>query len=213
VKEAETIALDDILSSALFGGQFRQNAARSLLMPRVAPGKRTPVWLQRLRAGDLLQIARRFDDFPVVIETTREVLNDILDFPRFKEIVGRIERGEIRVNAVQTEVPSPFAASMLFDFVGVYMYESDQPREERQTQYLSINRELLAEVVDIESMASLLRQESLESVERQLQRTAEGYRARSPEELLDILIRIGDLNDEETRERCDAWSGSCCEGR
>ena len=206
VKEAEAIVLNDILSSSLFGGQFRQNAARALLMPKVAPGKRTPLWLQRLRAGDLLQIARRFDDFPVVIETTREVLNDILDFGRFKEIVGRIEGADVRIKTVETEVPSPFAASMLFDFVGVYMYESDQPREERQTQYLSINRELLAEVVDIESMASLVRQESLESVEGQLQRTADGYKARSPEELLDILLRIGDLTDEEIKERCVAES-------
>ncbi|HCV43750.1 MAG TPA: hypothetical protein DGH68_09730, partial [Bacteroidetes bacterium] len=157
VKEAEEIVLNDLVTSPLFGGQFRQNAARALLMPKIAPGKRTPLWLQRLRAGDLLQIARKFDDFPIVIETMREVLNDVLDFKNFREIINQIENGSISIETVETEVPSPFAASMLFDFVAVYMYEWDQPREDRQSQYLSINRELLSEVIDTESIASLLR--------------------------------------------------------
>ncbi len=202
LKEAEEIALTDLLSSPLFGGQFRQNAARALLMPKIAPGKRTPLWLQRLRAGDLLQIARKFDDFPIVIETMREVLNDVLDFPNFKEIIGQIEDGSIRVESIQTEVPSPFAASVLFDFIAVYMYEWDQPREDRQSQYLAINRELLSEVVDTESMASLLRPEAMNTVETQLQRKADGYKARSPEELLEVLLRIGDLRADEIEERC-----------
>lgn len=201
-KQAEEIALNDLVSSPMFGGQFRQNAARALLMPKVAPGKRTPLWLQRLRAGDLLEIARRFDDFPIVIETMREVLNDILDFQRFKDIISQIESGGIRIKTVETEVPSPFAASMLFDFIAVYMYEWDQPRQDRQTQYISINRELLSEIVDTESMTSLLRQEALDSVEKQLQRTADGYKARSAEELLEILLRVGDLTDLEIDERC-----------
>ncbi|MEK9137756.1 MAG: DEAD/DEAH box helicase, partial [Bacteroidota bacterium] len=202
LREAEEIILNDILSSPLFGGQFRQNAARALLMPKIAPGKRTPLWLQRLRAGDLLQIARKFDDFPIVIETMREVLNDVLDFQHFKEIVGRIENRDIHVEAVQTEVPSPFAASMLFDFIAVYMYEWDQPREDRQSQYLAINRELLSEVVDSDSLKSLLRPEAVVGVETQLQHTAEGYRSRSPEELLEILLRVGDLTDDEVQQRC-----------
>jgi ATP-dependent Lhr-like helicase len=200
--ESEEIVLNDLVTSPLFGGQFRQNAARALLMPKIAPGKRTPLWLQRLRAGDLLQIARKFDDFPIVIETMREVLNDVLDFEHFKEIIGRIEDGSISVKTIETEVPSPFAASMLFDFVAVYMYEWDQPREDRQSQYLSINRELLSEVVDTGSMASLLRPEAVDAVEQQLQRKADGYKARSPEELLEVLLRIGDLTDAEIEERC-----------
>ncbi len=203
VKQAGEIVLNDVISSPMFGGQFRQNAARALLMPKIAPGKRTPLWLQRLRAGDLLEIARRFDDFPIVIETMREVLNDILDFQRFKDIVRQVENGDICIKTVQTEVPSPFAASILFDFIAAYMYEWDQPRQDQQTQYLSINRELLSEVMDTESMASLLRQEALESVEKQLQRTANGYKARSPEELLEILLRVGDLSDAEVDERCE----------
>jgi ATP-dependent Lhr-like helicase len=208
LRNAETIVLEEMLTSPLFGGQFRQNAARALLMPKTTPGKRTPLWLQRLRAGDLLQVARQFEDFPVVIETIREVLHDVLDFAHFKEVVSLIERGDIRVEEVRTEVPSPFAASLLFDFIAVYMYEWDQPREDRQSQYLAINRELLAEIVDLDSVQGMLRPEAILSVEEQLQRTAEGYHARSPEELVEMLLRLGDLSDEEIADRTSGGADS-----
>ena len=202
LKEANEIVLSDLTTSPLFVSQFRQNAARALLMPRAAPGKRTPLWLQRLRAGDLLQIARQFDDFPIVIETVREVLSDVLDFEHFQHIIGGIEDGSIGIRSVQTEVPSPFATSMLFDFVSVYMYEPDQSREDRRSQYLSLNRELLSEAVDIASSEPFIRPEAVDSVEKQLQRTAGGHQARSAEELLEFLLRIGDLTDAEIAERC-----------
>jgi ATP-dependent Lhr-like helicase len=201
LKEAEDVVLNDLLSSPLFGGQFRMNAARALLMPKIAPGKRTPMWLQRLRAKDLLQIARHFSDFPIVIETMRDVLNDVLDFEHFKEIVCDIVAGKIRVKSVQTEIPSPFAASLLFDFIQVYMYEWDEPKTDKWSRYLEVNRELLSEIVDLDSMNHLLRPEAIEHVEKQLQHSAEGYKARSPEELLEILLRVGDLSEEEIRER------------
>lgn len=199
--EAEEIVLNDLLSSPLFGGQFRMNAARALLMPKIAPGKRTPLWLQRLRAKDLLQIARQFNDFPIVIETIRDVLNDVLDFGHFKEIVRQVADGKIQVKMVQTEVPSPFAASLLFDFIQVYMYEWDEPKTDRLSRYLDVNRELLAEVIDLDTMREMLRPEAIDIVERQLQHAAEGYKARSPEELLEILLRVGDLSEDEIRER------------
>ncbi len=201
LSEAEDIVLTDLLSSPLFGGQFRMNAARALLMPKIAPGKRTPLWLQRLRAKDLLQIARQYSDFPIVIETIRDVLNDVLDFDHFKEIVHEIVDGKIRVHSIHTEVPSPFAASLLFDFIQVYMYEWDEPKTDRMSRYLEVNRELLSEVVDLDSMSEMLRPEAIETVERQLQHAAEGYKARSPEELLEILLRVGDLSEEEITER------------
>jgi ATP-dependent Lhr-like helicase len=201
--EARTIALEEVLSSPLFAGQFRQNAARALLMPKSDPGRRTPLWLQRLRAGDLLQIARRYDDFPIVIETIRDVLHDVLDFNHFIEVVRGIETGTIAVATVQTDAPSPFSASLLFDFMAVYMYEWDQPKEDRQTQYLAINRELLAEIVDLEALPPLIRPEAIALVEAQLQHTADGTRARSPEELMEILVRVGDLSEEEIVARCE----------
>ena len=202
-QEGQDLVLEELLSSPLFGGQFRQNAARALLMPKIAPGKRTPLWLQRLRAADLLQVARRYSDFPIVIETVREVLNDVLDFEHFKEILRALEAGTIRVQTVQTDVPSPFTASLLFDFIAVYMYEWDQPRADRQSQYLAVNRELLAELVDLDSIPALLRPEAIDTVEQQLQHVSPGMRARSPEELMELLIRVGDLTEEEIVARCD----------
>ncbi len=201
LKEAEDIVLNDLLSSPLFGGQFRMNAARALLMPKIAPGKRTPLWLQRLKAKDLLQVARKYADFPIVIETIRDVLNDVLDFEHFKDIIQSIVTGAIRVRSVQTEVPSPFAASLLFDFIQIYMYEWDEPKSDKLSCYMEVNRELLSEVVDLGSMHELLRPEAIDHVERQLQHTAENYKARSPEELLEILLRVGDLSEDEIKER------------
>jgi ATP-dependent helicase Lhr and Lhr-like helicase len=201
--EARSEVLDEVLSSPLFGGQFRQNASRALLMPRKAPGKRTPLWLQRLRAADILQIARRFDDFPIVIETVREILHDILDFEHFTEILRGIERGTIGVAHASTEIPSPFASSLLFDFIAVYMYRSDQPREDRLSQYIAVNREILGEIIDLDTISSLVRPEAIAAVERQLQHTEQGTRARSPEELMEILLRVGDLTEDEVIARCE----------
>jgi len=202
-EEARNGVLDEVLASPLFGGQFRQNASRALLMPRTAPGKRTPLWLQRLRAADILQIARRYDDFPIVIETVREILHDILDFGHFSEILRRIGNGTIAVAHAATEVPSPFAASLIFDFIAVYMYQSDQPREDRLSQYLAVNREILGEIIDQDTLSSLVRPEAVEAVDARLQHRAEGTRARSPEELMEIFLRIGDLTGEEVLARCD----------
>jgi ATP-dependent Lhr-like helicase len=193
--------LEELPSSPLFAGQFRQNAGRALLMPRRGPGQRTPLWLQRLRAADLLQIARRFPDFPIVIETMREVLHDVLDLEHFKELASGIESGTIAIRSVTTEVPSPFTASLLFDFIAVYMYEWDRPRADRHSQYLAVNRELLAELVDLDAIPSLLRPEAITDVEHELQHCAEGTRARSPEELMEILLRIGELSRDEILAR------------
>ena len=200
---ARQVVLDEVLSSPLFGGQFRQNAARALLMPGKTPGKRTPLWLQRLRAADLLQIARRYDDFPIVIETVREILHDILDFDHFMDVLRGIEGRSIAVERAQTEVPSPFAASLLFDFIAVYMYQYDQPREDRLSQYLAVNREILGELIDLESVSTMVRPEAIAAVEAQLQHSARGTRARSAEELMEILLRVGDLTDDEIAERCE----------
>jgi ATP-dependent Lhr-like helicase len=201
--EAGDIVLTDILASPLFGGQFRQNAARALLMPRAAPGRRTPLWLQRLRAADLLQIARQVDDFPIVVETVRDVLQDVLDYPQFQSVVRRIAEGSIPVRTVQTDVPSPFATGLLFDFIAVYMYEWDQPRSDRLSQYVSINREVLSGILDVDTLQSLARPEAITAVESRLQHTADGERARSPEELLEVLLRVGDLTEAEIASRCE----------
>jgi ATP-dependent Lhr-like helicase len=203
---AGEMVMEELTSSPLFAGQFRQNAVRSLLMPRLSPGKRTPLWLQRLRAGDLLQVSRRYDDFPIVVETVRETLHDILDYGTFISLLRAMQTGHIGIHTTFSEVPSPFAASLLFSFIAVYMYEWDQPKTDRLSQYLSINKEILSEVVDLDTLPDLIRPEAILKVEHHLQHQADGARARSPEELMEILLRIGDLTDDEIAARCEGDS-------
>ena len=199
--QAQDMILDELVVSPLFGALFRQNAARALLLPKTRIGKRTPLWLQRLRAGDLLQIVRKVDDFPIVIETIRDCLNDALDFEHFKEVMGKIESGSISIHTVQTEIPSPFASSVLFDFIAVYMYEWDKPKTGASNQYQSLNREMLAEVVNLDAVKTVVKPDAVDRIEEQLQFTSETRKARTPEELLEILVRIGELTQEEIQER------------
>ncbi len=199
---AQEVVLDEVLTSPLFGALFRQNAERALLLPKAHVGKRTPLFLQRLRAGDLLQIARTYDDFPIVIETVRDCLNDALDFEHFKEVMNKIEAGEIGVHSVQTEFPSPFASTVLFDFVSTYMYEQDKPRPEMSSQSQALNREMLTEIVNLDAIKTIAKPDAIARIEQQLQFTAETRKARSAEELFEILVRIGELTGEELDNRC-----------
>ncbi len=198
---AQQIILEEIPSSPLFGALFRQNAERSLLLPKGSPGKRRPFFLQRMKSADLLQIVRQYTDFPIVIETIRECLTDVLDFEHFKEIIAGIESETIRVHTVQNEVPSPFASTLLFDFAAVYMYQWDDPKQNAQQQFALLNRELIAEVVDLDDVKSVVRTDAVARVEEQLQFTSLTRRARSAEELMDMFLRLGELTESELAER------------
>jgi ATP-dependent Lhr-like helicase len=195
--EARERILLELPDSAVFGARFRQNAARALLLPRVRGGKRTPFWLQRLRAKDLLQVVRQFDDFPIVAETFRDCLQDVLDLPHLKQILSAIQRGDIKLVVVESINPSPVAQSLLWDFVNVYMYEWDAPRAERQLQMLATNRDLLQDLLKDVALDELLRPEALQDVRGQLQHSAPGYWARTVEELAVLLQRMGDLSTSE----------------
>ena len=201
--EAERILLEEIPSSPLFGALFRQNAERAMLLPKGLPGKRRPFFLQRLKAADLLQVVKQYADFPIVIETMRECLNDVLDLGHFKEIVQNIEAGGIHVHTVQTEIPSPFASSILFDFAAVYMYERDDPKNAGKQQHALLNRELLSEVVQLEDFRSVVRSDAVVKVEEQLQHTTPTRKARSPEEVMEILLRIGEMTRDELNARTE----------
>ena len=150
------LVLEEIARSPMFIASFRENAMRSLLLPRNKPGGRTPLWMQRLRAGDFLEVTKQYEDFPVILETIRDCLNDRMDFESFETVVSGIESGSIAVHAVQTAVPSPFAASLLFGFIGVFMYEDDRPRAEWHSQLLQVNRSLLDEVLDPSARRALV---------------------------------------------------------
>jgi len=200
--EARERLLVELPSSALFGAQFRMNAARALLLPSVqGAGRRTPFWLQRMRAKDLLAAAKNMTDFPLIAETYRDCLTDVLDLPHLMDVLGKVQAGEIRVVEAETLVPSPVSGSLLFDFVAIQMYEGDLPKGERQMQALALNRELLSQLLDEGVLPDLLRPEAVSDIETQLQHTAVGYQARSMEELALFMHDLGDLTSDEISAR------------
>jgi ATP-dependent Lhr-like helicase len=208
--EARERLLAELPNSAVFGAQFRMNAARALLLPATrGTQKRTPFWLQRLRAKDLLSVAKGFEDFPIIAETYRDCLRDVLDLAHMEEVLHAIRHGEIEVVVVETVVPSPVAASLLYDFVNQYMYEWDQPKAERQIQALIVGRDLLSQLLDDASLPDLLRPEAVRDVDARLQHLADGTRARTPDEMATLFLALGDLSAGEAADRSDgdglAW--------
>ena len=193
--------LGELGGTALFGARFRENAARALLIPRRRPGHRTPLWQQRLKASSLLQVARRFGSFPVILETYRECLDDWFDLPALRAVLGRVRSRELAVVEVETATASPFAGSLLFEYVASYMYEDDTPAAERRAQALSLNRDLLRELLGQEELRDLIDADALAALEADLQGLSERARARGADGLHDLLRRIGDLSPGRDR-RC-----------
>ncbi len=201
--EAEDLVVAELGASALFGARFRENAARSLLIPRAYPGRRTPLWQQRLKAQSLLEVARRYPQFPVILETYRECLRDVLDVPGLREVLRRLSTREISLIEVETQTASPFASSLLFDYVAAYMYESDTPAAERRAVALSLDRELLRELLGQEELRDLIDPAALEQVENDLQHRSDHLRSRNADALHDVLRRVGDLTTGEAAERAE----------
>jgi ATP-dependent Lhr-like helicase len=167
-EELEELVVSEVGQTALFGARFRENAARALLIPRRRPGQRTPLWQQRLKAQSLLQVARRYGSFPIVLETYRECLQDVFDLPALKDVLQRLRMRELDVVEVETASASPFSSSLLFDYVATYMYEDDTPPAERRAQALSLDRELLRELLGQEELRELIDPGALAEVEAQL---------------------------------------------
>ncbi len=190
--DVEELVLAELAQSALFGARFRENASRALLIPRRRPGQRTPLWQQRLKAQSLLQVARRYPQFPIVLETYREVLQDVFDLPALKGILRGISTRELDLVEVETASASPFASSLLFDYVATYMYEDDTPAEERRAQALSLDRGLLRELMGVEELRELLDAGAIAEVEASLRRPP-----RNADELHDLLRRAGPLPEGE----------------
>jgi ATP-dependent Lhr-like helicase len=201
VSTAQQLIVDLLPSSPLFGAIFRQNAERALLLPKGRPGVRRPFFLQRLKAADLLQIVRQYSDFPIVIETMRECLNDVLDLEHFTALLTAIDAGDIDVSTIQTDTPSPFASSLLFDFTMVYMYEWDDPKRAPKELQSQVNRELLSEVVPIDTPKPILRTDAVSVVEEQLQFITQTRKARSPSEVMEMFLRLGELTEIELSAR------------
>jgi ATP-dependent Lhr-like helicase len=200
-EEIEQAVIAELAGSALFGARFRENASRALLIPRAMPGRRTPLWQQRLKAQNLLEVARRYADFPIILETYRECLRDVLDLPGLEALMRALHTREISLVDVETRTASPFASSLLFDYVATYMYEGDTPNAERRAAALSLDRDLLRELLGQEELRELIDPGALTRVEDDLQHRSEMTRATSRDSLHDVLRRVGDLNEAEVAER------------
>jgi ATP-dependent Lhr-like helicase len=199
--EIEDLLMRELGGSALFAARFRENAARALLLPRRRPGQRTPLWMQRQRSADLLAVASQYGSFPIVLETYREVLRDVFDMPALRDVLVSIRDRRVRVVSVETRSASPFASSLLFDYVGSFMYEGDAPLGERRAQALALDRELLAELLGSEELRELIDPEAVADLELELQALAPNRQARTVDGVADLLRRIGDLRTDEVTAR------------
>ncbi|GAT12398.1 ATP-dependent helicase [Mycolicibacterium novocastrense] len=199
--EIEPIVTAEVGGSALFASRFRECAARALLLPRRHPGKRSPLWHQRQRAAQLLDVARKYPDFPIVLEAVRECLQDVYDVPALTELMHRVAQRRLRIVEVETTTPSPFAASLLFGYVGAFMYEGDSPLAERRAAALSLDSVLLAELLGRVELRELLDPQVITSTTRQLQHLSDDRKARDAEGIADLLRLLGPLTEAEIADR------------
>ncbi|HEY8760911.1 MAG TPA: DEAD/DEAH box helicase, partial [Candidatus Dormibacteraeota bacterium] len=199
--EVTELVTAQLHGSALFASRFRENAARALLLPRRRPGQRTPLWMQRQKSADLLQVAGGHPDFPILIETYRECLRDVFDLAALSDLMRAVRSREVRAVVVDTDRASPFASSLLFDYIGQYLYEGDAPLAERRAQALTLDRELLAELLGTEELRELLDPAAIAALELELQSLAEGRHPRDADEAADLLRRLGDLSEAEAAAR------------
>ncbi len=205
--ELEDLVVGQLATSALFASRFRENAARALLLPRRRPGTRTPLWQQRQRAADLLAVASRYGSFPILVETYRECLSDVFDLPGLREILGGVARREIAIHGVETARASPFASSLMFDYVAAYMYDGDTPIAERRAGALTLDRDLLRELLGQEELRELLDPDALADLELNLQLLADDRQATTLDGVHDLLRRLGDLSSDEVAARTDGGAG------
>ncbi len=204
--ELEVLVTDEVGGSALFAARFRECAARALLLPRRNPGQRSPLWQQRQRASQLLEVAQKYPTFPIVLETVREVLQDVYDVPSLLSIADDIAGRRIKLVETETEQPSPFARTLLFGYVAAFMYEGDSPLAERRAAALSLDSTLLGELLGRAELRELLDPAVIASVEQDLQRLSPDRRARDAEGLVDVLRLVGALDLTELTAR--SWAAT-----
>jgi ATP-dependent Lhr-like helicase len=203
-EEISDLVTAEVGASALFASRFRECASRALLLPRRQPGRRTPLWQQRQRSAQLLEIASRYPAFPIVLETVRECLRDVFDVPALTGLLRDIAARRIRVVEVETATPSPFGKSLLFRYVGAFMYEGDAPLAERRAQALSLDPALLAELLGTDGLRELLDPAVVAETERDLQHLSEDRRGRDAEGVYDLLRTAGPFTSAEVAARSTA---------
>ncbi|MEY4391632.1 MAG: hypothetical protein RLZZ544_341, partial [Actinomycetota bacterium] len=198
------IVVNALPQTSMFAARFRECAARALLLPRRRAGERTPLWQQRQRAADLLGVAAKYPTFPMLLETSRECLQDVFDVPSLCEVLGQVRSRGIRLVHVDTQKASPFAQSLMFNWIASYMYEGDAPLAERRAAALSLDRDLLNSLLGAEELRELLDADVLADLELELQCITDGRRARSADEMHDILRKVGELGVDELSIRAEA---------
>ncbi|MFT4259141.1 ATP-dependent helicase [Microbacterium sp.] len=206
--ELEQLVTEEVGESALFASRFRECAARALLIPRMNPNKRTPLWQQRQRSAQLLEVARRHPTFPVILETLREVLQDVYDLPSLRRLATSIADRRIRLVETEPAQPSPFARDLLFGYVGAFMYEGDSPLAERRAAALSVDPALLGELLGTVELRELLDPDVIAQFEREVQRLDAQWRARGLEGVADLLRVLGPLDVEEATARLEGAAGA-----
>ncbi len=199
--DIEQLVTDALADSSMFASRFRECAARALLLPRRDPGRRAPLWQQRQRSAQLLSVASQFPDFPIVLEAVRECLQDVYDLPALTDLLTRISTRKVRIVEVETPSPSPFAAAMLFGYVGAFMYNDDAPLAERRAAALSLDTSLLAQLLGRVDLRELLDPAVIASVVARLQRTAPERAARDADDVVDLLRWLGPLTADQIAER------------
>jgi ATP-dependent Lhr-like helicase len=202
--EVQALVVRQLGATALFAAKFRENAARSLLLPKRRPGMRAPLWQQRKRSADLLAVASKYGSFPVLLETYRECLRDFFDMPALTATLADVASRKIRVVTADSEQPSPFAASLLFSYVASFLYDGDAPLAERRAQALAVDQSQLRDLIGDAELRDLLDAESLPALEQQLQRLDPRYHVRSADGVHDMLLALGDLTAGEIAARASS---------
>lgn len=200
-EEAEDLVLARLPATPLFGSRFRECAARALLLPRKMPGSRTPLWQQRQRSADLLSVAGKYPSFPILLEATRECLQDVFDVPAMLDVLRQIRSRAIRVATAETRTASPFAQSLLFNWIAAYMYEGDAPLAERRAAALVLDKDLLRELLGAEELRDLIDPAALADLEQTLQRLDLLRAPKDADQTHDMLRALGDLTREELYSR------------
>ncbi|MEV7647081.1 DEAD/DEAH box helicase [Arthrobacter sp. NPDC089319] len=200
-EELDQIVTAEVGGSALFASRFRECAARALLLPRQNPGKRSPLWQQRQRSAQLLDVARKYPTFPIILETVRECLQDVYDLPALRDIAAGIERRELRLVETTTQQPSPFARSLLFGYVASFLYEGDSPLAERRAAALSLDPGLLNDLLGRAELRELLDEGIIAQTEQELQRLTEDRKVKGAEGIADLLRLLGPLTTAEIAAR------------
>ena len=202
-EDVEALLLEHLGDTALFAARFREAAGRSLLLPRRRPGERTPLWLQRRRSADLLGVAKQFGSFPIMLEVYREILQDDFDLPSLIEVLTDIRARRIRIASVDLDSPSPFASSLLFSFIAAFLYEADAPLAERRAAAMTLDRDLLRELLGEGELRELIDPEVVAAVELELQYLTEPRRVKRADGVHDMLRDLGPLTVQDLEVRTD----------